>query len=395
MVKKVKKRKVDPVDGKPLSSDTDESTAIITENLNTIEQKDVNNTAPKMSHELYKATDKQPFHVIAEFTNEQTNALILGKLLMKKQIKSIQRIDVLSKRKARITLADWKQANKIVTTYKEGYDEFKPFIFSIPSMFVHTEGIIRNVPLDITEDEIRNHTVSSAPITTCTRMTYWNFEKKLALPSNTIKLTFRANKVPDEVFCYYTVFKVAPFIPKPLYCRQCLSYGHINKFCKAQQSSCKTCTEPTHGEEKNCTPKCKHCIVETNQDKHITNARTCPEYLHQYEIKKIMTTNKITFREAKLKLKKREPTPAESTQKKQTYADATKNGDASLIQHSKTEIKENQIGAETIYGKLIKDIAEILNKPTAGPGNNELAIFTVKTMLQQFMDKAEAGPSHI
>lgn len=49
----------------------------------------------------------------------------------------------------------------------------------------------------------------------------------------------------------------------------------------------------THNNDKICQLKCKHCAEEKNNDKHITNTKTCPEFQHQYEIKKGMKINKI------------------------------------------------------------------------------------------------------
>lgn len=369
--------------GQQSSSDSDENIDI---EIDT--SCDVNKISdPK--YELYKPTDKQPYHVNAEFKND-TNALELGKLLHKYQIKSITRIDTLSKLKARITLTDWKQANKMMKL--DGYEDLKPFVLTIPSTYVHSEGIIRDVPINFTDEEIRKYSKSSAPITSCVRLTYWNHATQKAIPSTTIKVTFRANKVPEEVYCYYTVFKVAPYIQKPLFCRNCLSYGHFKKYCKSQQLSCKTCTEPAHDSATSCAPKCKHCTDGINADKHITNAKTCPEFINQFEIKKTMTINKITFREAKLKIKKMNPTPAETKNTKQSYASVVQGVVASSTKSNISEPKQQK--QDDLQGKFIINMKEILQQKSTGPGNTDLTIKNLQMLLRKFLDESEAGTSH-
>lgn len=78
---------------------------------------------------------------------------------------------------------------------------------------------VRNVPTDITEEEVRKYTRSAA-ITGCERLTYWNIAEQKAFPCSTMKITFRSNKVPEEIFCYYAAFRVSPFTPKPLFCHK-------------------------------------------------------------------------------------------------------------------------------------------------------------------------------
>lgn len=128
-------------------------------------------------HELYKPTDKQPFFVNAVAKQGEMDAFDLGKTIKLFKIEKVESIKIISKNKARITLNDWKNANKLIKL--NSFDAMKNYELIIPSSYVHSEGIVRDIPTYLTIDEIRANTRSSAQITDVYRLNYWNFASRL------------------------------------------------------------------------------------------------------------------------------------------------------------------------------------------------------------------------
>lgn len=115
--------------------------------------------------------------------------------------------------------------------------------------------------------------------------------------------------------------KVEWFIPKPLFCQSCLSYGHFKKYCTADKDLvlCRICTKPTHNIDQSCTKTCKHCKTEKD---HQTADRNCPAFKYQCDIRQITTKQKLTNKEAKVIKMQQNPTPAGTFKTyKKTFAD--------------------------------------------------------------------------
>lgn len=107
-------------------------------------------------------------------------------------------------------------------------------------MYTNTVGITRGIPLEWTEDEIIENSVSSSRIIKVERMNFWDAVNKEAHPIRSIKVTFRSYKLPTEMKIYNVLIKLEIFVPRPLFGRNCCRYGHTVKFCKTPQI-CQRC----------------------------------------------------------------------------------------------------------------------------------------------------------
>lgn len=346
------------------------------------------NTTSK--RELYKPSDKQPFYVNVHDKQGDIDPFDLGMKLKQFKIEKIDSIKKISINKVRVTLNDWKNANKMIKL--NDFAAMEKYELFIPSSYVLTEGIVRNIPTYLSIDEIRQNIKSSAVVTDVYRLNYWNFTSKQSLPSTTVKITFRSSKVPDEVYIYYVATKVATFIPKPLFCQNCLSYGHFKKYCKVTYSLCKTCTGVTHDENISCEKKCKQCPLPDNKS-HQSYDKSCPEFKRQFKIKETMTVNKITFNEAKLKIQRENPTPAESNQTlKKSFVDILKKNTiqsgpvASDINPGQSTIKDTPVPdpRDVFITQITNIIRRIISNQADGPGDMDLAIIDLKTSMQHF-----------
>ncbi|KYQ54071.1 hypothetical protein ALC60_07025 [Trachymyrmex zeteki] len=110
----------------------------------------------------------------------------------------------------------------------------------IPPFNVLRTGVIRNVPLDISEKDVVNH-----------------------FSSQTIMIKFRSQNLPRAISFMHVNFPVFPYIPRVLMCFSCLRYGHVNADCKSKPR-CSRCGNPRHSVPEECSrlrlpPICCNC----------------------------------------------------------------------------------------------------------------------------------------
>ena len=114
------------------------------------------------------------------------------------------------------------------------------------------------------------------------------------VPTQTLKLTFLSQFLPDRIFIYGATANIEQYIQPIRQCNNCQNFGHIAKFCH-QKPVCVNCGESHH--ETDCTNpdlKCKHCAL-----KHKANDKTCPQYILQTKLINIMSEHNIPFYEAR------------------------------------------------------------------------------------------------
>lgn len=170
-----------------------------------------------------------------------------------------------------------------------------------PMVIRHSFRHCTLTPLDWSESEILENGSSGSRLIRVERMNYWDTENQRAMPSKSVKITFRSYDLPTELKIYNVLTKLDLFIPRPMFCKNCCKYGHSVKFCKTGKV-CSNCTMSDHVE--NCVNelKCNYCRIES---KHVTNSESCPEKSIQAEVKKVMVTEKNPFSEANKEVRKK------------------------------------------------------------------------------------------
>ncbi|KYM96984.1 hypothetical protein ALC62_12361 [Cyphomyrmex costatus] len=143
----------------------------------------------------------------------------------------------------------------------------------IPSFNILRTGVIRNVPLDISEDDIAKRTVL---------------------------IKFRGQFLPRSVFFMHVSFPVSPYFPRVFICFSCLRYGHVIANCKSK-SRCERCGKAKHPVPDECPriqlpPLCCNCGGE-----HLPSASNCPAFLKQ-KLYATAAIENISYVEARSKL---------------------------------------------------------------------------------------------
>jgi hypothetical protein len=166
---------------------------------------------------------------------------------------------------------------------------------SIPQHYLTVTGIIKNIPTDITINEIKNlvrdneNVISIERILRKTRLE----NESVLVPSMNIKIVFYGNSLPPSIDLTYYRERVHPYVYKLRQCLKCWRYGHTLFNCKSS-IRCNNCGE-NHDEEvcQNKVAICIHC-----KDQHKASAKECSERTRRNNINIIMATKNISYVEA-------------------------------------------------------------------------------------------------
>lgn len=168
------------------------------------------------------------------------------------------------------------------------------FTASIPSNLIYSFGIIKLDP-DVSEDDFRDGVQSSFPIVNFKRISI----KKDGniLPTRIVELKFLSPKLPQYISIYNMIFDVNPSIRSPVQCNRCLRYGHTQKFCRSD-TRCGHCGGSKHSITEcpsihTTDPICLFCKLP-----HIATDRSCQEWSTQKDIKRIMATENLSYKDA-------------------------------------------------------------------------------------------------
>ena len=167
---------------------------------------------------------------------------------------------------------------------------------SVGSSNRSARGIIFGVSSELSEDEIRDEVGA----VNARRLT--KFVDGARQPTESVVLTFDDVELPDAVCIGFLRRKVKQYVPLPMRCNKCQSFGHRADHCK-HQAKCVRCGQ-SHSFE-SCPVKddvaqamCANC-----KGNHSAAFRGCPKYQQVSETLKVAAVNKISYRDALVKVK--------------------------------------------------------------------------------------------
>ncbi|GFT16238.1 uncharacterized protein TNCV_2245491 [Trichonephila clavipes] len=190
-------------------------------------------------------------------------------------------------------------------------------------------------------------------------------------------LTFSKHTLPENILIGYLNIKIRPYIPNPLRCFRCQSYGHGTASCRGV-ATCNKCSSTEHASEA-CTTerrKCANCKGE-----HAAYSKICPKWQQEKEIQRIKVLENISYSEAKKRVVNILPPRASTsyanavitnTKSKKDTATQTDIGTQTKISHIETPTnianltseshKDSPIAQKPITNNLI-DQETILSPP--------------------------------
>lgn len=253
----------------------------------------------KTKIEKYNNKDHGPFVLVAEKTDKTPiNDMLVARELNQLSLlhKMVTNIKNLTPNKIKITCENSQSANKIITAAHD--KKIKLNIF-IPETHLYCEGVVTGVPTEIEIQEIADNVQSNCHITEVTRIERWDLQSQKLVPTTAIRIKFRQYNLPEKVTILCINFKVKPFIKAPLFCKICKSFGHTKKWCKNINTCGKCFLQHAQSECSTPTRTCRYCPA---TETHHTGDRICPETINQRQIAEVMARQRISFRDAKLKL---------------------------------------------------------------------------------------------
>lgn len=255
----------------------------------------------KDDNDLYLETDMGPYFIHLALIDENEREicdLAVGLKMKQWKLKGIQMIKKISRREIKVIFHDRNSANGFIKSNFPNELKLKAYL---PKYNIEKTGIIFDINYHYDENQIMEHLESTVPIVSiyrCLKRKIENGKKtKEWIKSNTVKVTFRSQVLPDEVTFGFSKRKVKQFVPNVIQCFKCLRFGHIIKNCKQGNNNCKNCgTQHDTTTENSCQKKmkCFHC----HSHDHDALNRECPEYLRNQLIKETMIFKNMTYYEA-------------------------------------------------------------------------------------------------
>lgn len=162
--------------------------------------------------------------------------------------------------------------------------------------FVSKAGIVFDIPTQISEKEFLESTRSSIEILKVQRITRKRKDGNGSMeiiPTKNMKIIFKGNSIPREVFFGYTKINVKYFIPFGQ-CYRCFRYNHFAQNCKQTYELCRSCYNKHEKEEECLEVKCNNC-----KGNHPPIEKYCPAREKAYALKKMMVIENLSIKEAR------------------------------------------------------------------------------------------------
>ena len=152
-------------------------------------------------------------------------------------------------------------------------------------------GIIRNVDLELTEDEALSVITcpDNIPILALKRLKRRDTDGNW-IPSEVARVDFSSSYLPAFIYVNSLRTNVEPFVFRATQCSKCWRFGHTKIKCTSRNVVCPKCS----GHHENCDTnifKCANC-----HESHMALNRTCSVYLREKKLRELMARFNCTYR---------------------------------------------------------------------------------------------------
>lgn len=254
---------------------------------------------------LYQSSDAAPYTVhvqkiqLSPDDNVILHPITFGRFLKKNAFKNIINGSVkrIGRNRISVDFSDFRDANDFLNSETLITHNFKAFI---PSFSVTRMGIIRGVPVDWSDEEIKENItvpIGCGPILKVRRLRRKiNIEGKVELKvTETVVITFDGQILPKRVYACYTSLPVDLYIFPTIQCYHCCRFGHVKSQCRSKPR-CYRCGQGHTGEHCSVNEEDITCCLCNGY--HSATSRNCLEYERQRNIKESMAKSCISYAEA-------------------------------------------------------------------------------------------------
>lgn len=158
----------------------------------------------------------------------------------------------------------------------------------IPAYMTEVIGVIRHIPLTMSNEEIYKNITCDADVVSIKR-----FMKKIdgqLTPLGTVAVTFAATTLPTYIYIKLFRYQVHKYIQPLLQCYRCLRFNHSAKNCRAEQM-CSSCAG--RHSYKECDVEEIMCV--NCSGPHLAVSKDCPIKQKKIEEKKIKQQSKMSY----------------------------------------------------------------------------------------------------
>lgn len=295
------------------------------------------------------------------------SVLSLAKVLSTTELLDNGRVTKISKDTCRIIFPTRREANQLL---KERFLWHQGYFAFIPYYLLKQTGVLRGIPLDISEKDIR----FELELQNYKVLDIYRMKKKCKnkiIDSMSVKVTLQCHSLPESVWIYNVRCDLYFYATSAIQCRNCYRFGHKAKSCRYRFKRCCKCGEASHKQNDLCqlkTPCCLHC-----KGNHLANDKNCPERQRQKEILQKVNTQYLTYSEAvkltpkiNLNVSKRQHSIF-----KETEEDQTKTG-RKTSEIVKRKIKETK--PEPVESKLCELLKHFLEKENTQIGDGDFSL---------------------
>lgn len=159
-------------------------------------------------------------------------------------------------------------------------------------------GVIRDVPVDLSDPEILVALRQKTPVKSV---------RRLGKSSKSVRIVFATETAPEHVFLGYTRYRVYPYVQTPRQCTKCQRFGHVSTMCRLP-GRCARCGG--NHERSACDAgnlRCPNC-----GNSHESTFARCPVLRKEKAIHKLKGDKNIDYKSAKAALQEQRGTGAAS-----------------------------------------------------------------------------------
>lgn len=176
---------------------------------------------------------------VQNLDNSYLHPLKFGNFLFKKSSLSIKPISIKPENRYKISLTfdNYISANEFVKSCFVKEHKLKAFV---PSYKVIKSGLVRDIPLELTESDIIENSSTNGliKILKVRRLNRKEINKETKVlkwvPSTTCIITFREQILPKNIYLFYNSLPVELYSEPTIICHICARFGHLRKNCRSK-----------------------------------------------------------------------------------------------------------------------------------------------------------------
>ncbi|XP_059052572.1 uncharacterized protein LOC131847123 [Achroia grisella] len=228
------------------------------------------------------------FEIIVSSKDILPKQIGMAKLLKSENITNILRIKYKGPYRLIISFKDKEDAEKLLNCQK--FMELN-YRCQWSNQVYFTYGVVKDIDLDIGEDEILKLFESEQEIISVRRLKRLT-DKGQWVDSEVIRLCFRSPSLPSYIYGYGCRFKVETYTFPVSQCSGCWKFGHVKRACPTNKVKCPKCG----GSHDNCETTQFICI--NCNGSHMALDKGCPLFIKEQEIRKLMSKNNCIYKQA-------------------------------------------------------------------------------------------------